>query len=94
MSTATTSLEALRRHTATGAKETNLSAVLRCVASHPGATPSEIAERIGIGPVEVRRRLTDGKNAGLLLQGTPRKTRGDVRRELTWFPALKQGVLL
>ena len=92
--TAITSIEALRYVTETGKRETQRQLVETAIARNPGLTASELDAILHIGPVSVRRRLSDLKNEGLAIRGEPRRARGMVIRECTWFGVERQGVLL
>jgi len=89
-----TSLEALRHVTVTGQKATHQRIVMAAVVRYPGLTASELAEIVGLGPVETRRRLTDLKNEEMAVQGAARRSKGGVCREKTWYPRERQAVLL
>lgn len=90
----TTSLEALAYVTASGRLSTQRTLVAKAVASHPGLTASELDAGLGIGPVSVRRRLSDLKKEALVIRGEPRRAKGQVVREATWWPREQQGALL
>lgn len=81
-----TSREAAVGHAASGARETNVIRAVRLVESHPGLTSREYAE---IAPpdmdlTEVRRRLTDARNAGLIVNGDKRRCSVAGTRQMTW----------
>jgi len=89
-----TSLEALRLVMVTGQKETHQRLVMAAVVKYPGLTASELAEIVHLGPVEIRRRLTDLKIQEMAVQGAARRSKGSVCREKTWYPRERQAVLL
>lgn len=91
--TAITSLEALAYVTATGRLSTQRMLVGKAIAKHPGLTASELDAILKIGPVSVRRRLSDLKKDGLAIHGQPRRTKGSIRREMTWYPREQQASL-
>ena len=91
--TAITSREALNYVTASGTRETQERMVAKAIAQHPGMTASELDAILHLGCVSIRRRLSDMKKDGMALQGAPRRTKGSIRREMTWFPREQQGAL-
>ena len=92
--TAITSIEALLYVTSTGRLSTQRMLVGKAIAKHPGLTASELDAILKIGPVSVRRRLSDLKKDGLAVRGAPRKAAGRAIRECTWWPHEQQGALL
>lgn len=92
--TAITSIEALTYTTSTGRLSTQRMLVGKAIARHPGLTASELDAILKIGPVSVRRRLSDLKKDGLAIRGAPRKAKGMAIRECTWWPREQQAVLL
>jgi len=57
---------------------------LATVRETPGLTAGEIGDRTGLGHARVWRRLSDLKNLGKIVAGTPRKWQG--RNQQTWYP--------
>ena len=89
-----TSLEALRYVEATGQRRTNGQYVIAAVRHAPGMTASELATSLGMDAVEVRRRLNDALNNGVLTKGRARRASGRPTSENEWLPAERQAALL
>ena len=58
--------------------------VLQAVADHPGWTACELAEVLGMGEYQVRRRLTDLKHDSHISQEPARACRVKGSRMVTW----------
>lgn len=83
-----TSRAAEQEHTASGQREHNIERVLRAVQMARGATADDIAEATGLDVYETRRRLSDLKNSGRLVQGSAvvrTNARGNSRPVVTWY---------
>lgn len=69
----------------TGTAQRHLDVVVDLVRWNPGRTAVELAALVPAWEVqEVRRRLTDGKRLGLLVQGDPRPCSVRGTRMVTW----------
>ena len=88
-----TSHEAVERHTKSGRRETHCQVVERLVRLHPRETSAELAERLfgfhlwggrKIDLTELRRRLTDLKNQGRIVQGESRRCLIAQTSAVTW----------
>jgi hypothetical protein len=79
-----TSHDAEREHTESGARQRHLETVFELVLNYPDRTASELAS---IGPYdlqETRRRLTDLMHLGRVRQCDARIADGRSKREVTW----------
>ncbi len=89
--------EAAREHTESGRRDTHCSIVLDAVRAHPGLTSAELVEHcVGLDSAEVltevRRRLTDLKDAGLILRRQPRVCTISKRKVETWWAVERRKV--
>lgn len=66
---------------------TDLAAVVDAVRERPGSTGRQIAAALGWGDdlYRVRRRLSDGRNMGLIRRGPAEKIEG-CKPECSWWP--------
>jgi transcription initiation factor IIE alpha subunit len=81
------SREAIERHDGNGRRATNKKLVLAAVEAKPEQTSREYSEAMYLDRHEVRRRLTDLLNEGLVRQGEARKCKFGRGKALTWLPA-------
>ena len=80
----TTSHDAEREHTRSGARGRHCRIVLDLVERFPMETASELELLAPFDLQEVRRRLTDLKHAGYVVQDLPRLADGRRKAETTW----------
>ncbi len=81
-----TSHEAIRRHTKSGKRLSNLEKVYLAVQTFPGRTANELTEHLpGFEYIEVRRRLTDLKNKERVRQGAVRTCAVRGTEMVTWY---------
>ena len=87
---------AAERIVQSGKAKTHRDLVLAALREHPGSTAGEVAELTELSPVEVRRRLTDAKNAGQAWQGYTRTCGAEGTTQSEWWTAddAMQGSLL
>ena len=87
-----TSADAERAFTDSGARQSHCARVLAAVRAQPGSTGHELGEASGLGQVPAMRRLNDLRKDGLVRQGPARRGPSG-RPETTWYPATMQGRL-
>lgn len=80
------SFEAIERHDASGVRGSNREAVYAFLKGREGRTSREYAEEMPMDVHEVRRRLTDLLNDGLIMQGGSRKCSVANTKAVTWYP--------
>lgn len=68
-----------------GAIPSQRARVLAAVRAFPGKTAGELSVIADLGPVSVRRRLTDLKHDGLARQGDARECAHEGTTQCTWF---------
>ena len=83
-----TSHEAERRFTESGARATHCALVLAAVRAQPGSTGTELGAAVWPGDAKegryrALRRLNDLRRAGIVRQGSPRRSGG--RAMVTWW---------
>jgi hypothetical protein len=74
-----------------GKAQAHRALALREVRALPGQTSGELAAVAGLERHEAARRLSDLKNAGLVLQGAPRRCSALGTTCVTWWPVQAQG---
>jgi DNA-binding IclR family transcriptional regulator len=79
--------------TTSGKAQAHRALALREVRALPGQTSGELAAAAGLERHEAARRLSDLKNAGLVLQGAARRCTALGTTQVTWWPAQEQGAL-
>jgi hypothetical protein len=82
-----TSQDALRRVERSGKRLGHGSIVYMAVTAHPGRTSCELIPLTLLKQYQVRRRLTDLKNQGLIERKLPRQCHGCGSMESTWWEA-------
>ena len=87
-----TSADAERAFTDSGARQSHCARVLAAVRAQPGSTGTELGAATGLGQVPAMRRLNDLRKNGLVRQGPARRGPSG-RSETTWYPATMQGRL-
>ena len=75
-----------------GERQTLMRLALRHVRDHPGQTAGEIGDAFGLHRSVIAKRLSDLKNAELIVQGPAVRTHG--KSQVTWYPADDQLRLL
>ena len=75
-----------REVTESGARESQLLTVVECVKNRIGYTASELAPFVDMTELQLRRRLPDARELGLLKNGESRRSSTSDRLELTWYP--------
>ena len=93
-----TSADAERAFTDSGARQSHCARVLAAVRAPPGSTGHELGaavwpENPSMGEVRALRRLNDLRKDGLVRQGPARRGPSG-RPETTWYPATMQGRLM
>ena len=87
-----TSHEAGQIITANGNRRTYIDVLLAIIQKEPGLTGGELGERVSFDGAW--KRLSDLEREGLVFQGPPETYPGTGRKQATWFPRERQGVLL
>ena len=78
--------------TESGERQTLMRLALRHVRDHPGQTAGQLGDAFGLHRSVIAKRLSDLKNAELIVQGPAVRTHG--RAQVTWYPADDQLRLL
>lgn len=87
-----TSHLAAKEITESRGRQTLMRLALRHVRDNPGQTAGQIGDALGLHRSVIAKRLSDLKNAELIVQGPAVRTHG--KAQVTWYPASDQLRLL
>ncbi len=76
--------EAIADHDASGIRQAHMEKVYSCVAAHPDSTAGEMVPWLMLDEYQIRRRLTDLKNAKRIFPGLQRKCKVKGTTMVTW----------
>ena len=79
-----TSYEAEQKINESGARESIMRRALAAITESPGLSHGEIAERLGLEPHQVWRRVSDLKSKGLIHAGPKVQWKGNGQQ--VWYP--------
>ncbi len=88
---AITAHQAIPMFALSGKRQTHCELVLEAVQQFPGCTAITLMKRTGLKEYQVRRRLTDLKNQGLVRTGAITLDPTHQSEMVTWWPAEEDG---